>query len=252
MIFLFYALRFMSKVFLSVVIPAFNEESNLVPTLNSVFDYLKKQDYSWEVIVVNDGSKDHTKDLVLAFQKSSLKLVLLDFPENHGKGFAVNQGVLRSRGELVLFMDADNSTKINEIEKAIPLLQGNIASATFDVVIGSRRLPGSKILKPQPMIRRLLGEVFRFYAKFLFGFSFDDTQAGFKVFNQKAKKIFSFQTIWRWGFDVELLWLAKKMKFKLKEIPIDWENSPKTHVSLFGAANMLLELLKIRLTRYNL
>lgn len=237
----------MNEIYLSVVIPAFNEERSLPGTLNSVFGYLKKQSYSWEVVVVNDGSSDHTKDLVLEFQKSFPQLVLVDNRVNRGKGFAVKTGVLRARGEVTLFMDADNSTKIWEVEKAISLLAGGA-----DVVIGSRRLRESRIFKVQPFFRRLGGEFFRVCVKIVFGFSFDDTQAGFKIFNQKARKIFQYQTIDRWSFDVELLWLAKKLGLKVSEIPIDWEDGKISHVRLYEAFEFPQELLKIRLKTYKL
>lgn len=238
------------KVFLSVVIPAFNEERLLPGTLNSIFGYLKKQSYSWEVVVSDDGSSDHTKDLVLEFQKSFPELILVDSPVNRGKGFAVNRGVKTAQGDLVVFMDADNSTKINEIEKVLPLFQGDIASATFDIVIASRRLKDSKITVFQPWYRRFLGEIFRIFTRVLFGFHYDDTQAGFKVFNQKARQVFDRQTVWRWGFDVELLWLAKKLGLSVKEIPIEWENHPNTHLKFLEAVNTIFELIRIRLIRY--
>ena len=244
----------MKEVFLSVVIPAFNEEKSLPETLNSIFGYLKKQSYSWEVIISNDGSSDHTKELVLEFQKSFPELSLIDNLTNLGKGSAVKSGILQAKGELVLFMDADNSTKIKEIEKALLFMKSGSelnSPAAADIVIGSRRLKDSKINISQPWYRRLLGEIFRIYTKLLFGFSYDDTQAGFKVFNQKARKIFDLQTIWRWGFDVELLWLAKKLDLRIKEIPVEWENNPNTHVKFLEAVNMIFELLKIRFNTYD-
>lgn len=239
--------------FLSVVIPAFNEERLLPGTLNSILNYLKKQSYSWEVIVSDDGSSDHTRELVLEFQKSFPELILVDSQINHGKGLAVKNGILQSQGELVLFMDADNSTKINEIEKAFPLLApdgSRPALSAADIVIASRRLKDSKITVFQPWHRRFLGEIFRIFTRVLFGFHYNDTQAGFKVFNQKARQVFDRQTVWRWGFDVEILWLAKKLGLNVKEIPIEWENHPNTHVKPLEAVNMIFELIKIRLTRY--
>jgi dolichyl-phosphate beta-glucosyltransferase len=245
----------MKDIFLSVVIPAFNEEKSLPETLNSVLGYLKKQNYSWEVIVSNDGSLDHTRDLVLEFQKSFPELILVDSQINHGKGLAVKNGALQSQGELVLFMDADNSTKINEIEKAFPLLAldgSRSALNAADIVIASRRLKDSKIIESQPIHRRLLGEFFRIFVKVVFGLAYDDTQAGFKVFSRKAKKVFELQTLSSFGFDVELLFLAKKLGLKTKEIPIQWKNSANSHVSLKKMVQAMVDLIKLRFRRYTL
>ena len=236
-----------AQPFLSVVIPAYNEERRLPATLNSVLAYLKHCDYSWEVIVANDGSQDHTADLVQEFQKAIPNLILLDNAANRGKGFVVRQGVLRAQGEIILSMDADNSTKIEEVAKALSEFERGA-----DLVIGSRRLPGSKIIKLQPFYRRLFGEVFRLYVKILFGFPYDDTQAGFKAIQQGAKEIFQRQTLWGWGFDVELLWLAKLLRLKVKEIPINWENSESSRVTFWRAARWPLDLLRVRLKRYKL
>lgn len=239
---------------MSVVIPAFNEERSLPGTLNSVLGYLKKQNYSWEVILSDDGSSDHTKELFAEFQKSFPELELVGSQENRGKGFAVKNGVLHSRGELVLFMDADNSTKINEIEKAFPLLAPDGSRpvlSTADIVIGSRRLKDSKITVFQPWHRRFLGEVFRIFTKVMFDFHYDDTQAGFKVFNRKAQKAFELQTISGFSFDVELLFLAKKLGLKVSEIPIQWENNSHSHVSFKRMIQAMIDLIKLRFKRYN-
>ncbi|OGY38783.1 MAG: hypothetical protein A2418_02565 [Candidatus Brennerbacteria bacterium RIFOXYC1_FULL_41_11] len=251
----------MNHPFLSVIIPAYNEEKSLPGTLRSVFSYLGKQSYSWEVLVVNDGSEDRTKDLALEFQKSFPELRLIENFKNRGKGFAVKNGVLHSKGDLVLFMDADNSTKINEIEKALPLLRGDITSVLpgqnpllhseqFDVIMGSRRLKDSLIVESQPRHRRFLGEFFRVFTKILLDLPYDDTQAGFKIFNQRARRIFDLQTLSGFSFDAELLFLAKKIGLRVKEIPIQWENNASSHVSFKKMAHALAELLKIRFKRY--
>ncbi|MEW5805211.1 MAG: dolichyl-phosphate beta-glucosyltransferase [Patescibacteria group bacterium] len=228
------------KVFVSVVIPAYNEQFNIIETLNSVFSYLKKQSYDFEVIVVNDGSTDKTKDLILEYQKSFSNLIFIDNEINRGKGFVVKQGMLRAKGELGLFMDADNSTKIQEIEKALPLFK-----QSADLVIGSRRLKESRIVESQPAHRQFLGEVFRLTTKFLFGLPYDDTQAGFKVFNRKARQVFARQRISGWSFDVELLVRAKKLGLNIVEIPIEWENRKQSKVRLKGMIKALFEFVRI-------
>lgn len=233
----------MEDIFLSVIIPAYNEQFNIIETLNSVFGYLKKQAYSFEVIVVNDGSRDKTADLVREYQKSFPNLILLDNSINRGKGFAVRQGMQQARGKLALFMDADNSTKITEIEKALPLFEQGA-----EIVIGSRRLKTSQILAPQPLYRRFLGELFRLTTKFLFGLPYEDTQAGFKIFNQRARQLFERQKIWGWSFDVELLVLAKQLGLKVQEIPITWENRRSSRVRLRGMIKVGFEFLKIYFT----
>lgn len=237
----------MTNVFLSVVIPAFNEEKSLPETLNSVLGYLKKQSYSWEVILSDDGSSDHTRELFLEFQKSFPEFKLVSGQKNRGKGFAVKKGVSYSRGELVLFMDADNSTKIVELEKALPLFNRGA-----DVVIGSRRLKDSLITKSQPAYRRFLGEFFRLFVKILFGLVYDDTQAGFKVFNRKAKKLFEAQTLSGFGFDVELLFLAKKLGLEVREIPIQWRNSAGSHVNFRKMLQAIFDLIGLRFRGYNI
>ena len=236
----------LSNPFLSVVVPAYNEERNLPATLNLILAYLKKQNYSWEVIVVNDGSTDHTKELALEFQQAA-NLIFVDYQPNRGKGFAVKSGVQQAKGELILFMDADNSTEISELEKVLVEVKNGA-----EIVIGSRRLKDSKISKRQPWQRRLAGDLFRIYAKLLFGFSYNDTQAGFKAFTRRASRVFDYQTVWRWSFDVEILWLAKLLDLTVKEISISWENNEQSHVTFLGALNWPWDLLKIRLRRYNL
>ena len=223
---------------LSIVIPAYNEESRVVPTLKDVLNYMKGKDF--EVIVVDDGSKDDTTKVVE--QLKSQKIRILKNMINKGKGFSVKRGVLEAKKEWVLFMDADNATSIREIEKFVPYLDD------YDVLIGSRNLKESIITVKQPFTRRFPGKVFSFIVRLILWTAIKDTQCGFKVFKKGViKNIFGRQTIDRWGFDAELLYLAKKKGFRIKEVPIVWVNDEDTRLNLFSSSiGMFIELLKIR------
>lgn len=230
-------------MYLSVIIPAYNEERRIVETLRSVSDYLKKQSYDWEVLVVNDGAKDGTAKVVAEFLKEVPQIKLIDNKENHGKGYVVKQGMLIAQGEYRLFMDADNSTKVDEIAKFFPLFENG-----YDIVVGSRRIKGAVIAAKQPGIRDFLGWVFRLIVHTVVPLGVVDSQCGFKAFSRKATEaIFPKQTIFRWAFDVEILALAKKMKFKIAEAPITWVNDAESHVKASGMIKMLFEVIQVRL-----
>ena len=229
-------------MFLSVIIPAYNEEKRIAKTLLAVDEYLKKQSYQYEILVVNDGSKDKTAEVVndLSLQITNLKLV--DNKENHGKGFVVRHGMLAAEGDIRLFMDADNSTSIDQVAKFLPYF-----SQGYDVVVGSRRAIGSVNIVKQSGIREFLGKMFRLVVLFVVPLGVEDSQAGFKAFSKKAvETVFPKQTIFRWAFDVEILAIAKKFGFKIKEVPIAWSNDPESHVKLGGMVKMLFEVLTVR------
>lgn len=227
---------------LSVIIPAYNEEHRIDKTLLSVSEFLKKQTYQSEILVVSDGSKDKTCDVVNALKSRIDNLRLINNRENHGKGWVTRQGMLEASGDVRVFMDADNSTKIDEIQKFLPYFEQG-----FDIVIGSRRIEGSNIAVHQPWLRDFQGWVFRLIVHTLAPVAVTDTQCGFKAFNARvAERIFSKQTIFRWAFDVEILALAREMEFKIKEVPITWINDIESHVKLSGKIKMLLEVMQIR------
>ncbi len=233
---------------LSVIIPAYNEEKRIEKTLLSVDEYLSKQSYDYEILVVNDGSKDKTAEIVSGLAGKLKGLKLIDNKENHGKGWVVRQGMLSAQGDCRLFMDADNSTTIDHVEKFFPFFaQGLPAQAGYDIVIGSRRLKDSVIAVKQPWIRDFLGGIFRLIVHMLVPLGVKDSQAGFKIFSKKAAgAIFPKQTIFRWAFDVEILAIADKLGFKIKEVPIRWVNDAESHVKLSGMVRMLFEVLRIR------
>ncbi len=227
---------------LSVIIPAYNEEKRIEKTLLSVDEYLSKQSYDYEILVVNDGSKDGTAEAVENLKSQISNLKSLDNRKNHGKGWVVKQGMLAAQGDHRLFMDADNSTTADQVENFFPFFgQG------YDIVIGSRRLRSSVIAVKQPWVRDFLGGVFRLIVQTLVPLGIKDSQAGFKVFSKKAAvAIFPKQTIFRWAFDVEVLAIAKKLGFRIKEVPIKWVNDAESHVKLGGMVRMLFEVLRVR------
>jgi len=204
---------------LSVVIPAYNEEDRIVPTLKSIDAYLEKQPYHYEIIVVSDGSRDKTVEVVQNFAKTTVENLKLNAnPINHGKGFAVKDGVGMAEGEYVMFMDADNATKINEIEKFWPWFDKG-----YDVVIGSRHLRGDKVKVKRSLLRGLFAKGSSFLIQMVLVPGIKDTQCGFKAFKyDAAKRLFAAQTLMRWGFDFEILAIARHWGLKIKEVPVNW------------------------------
>jgi len=228
---------------LSVIIPAFNEAHRIEKTLLAVSEFLKNQTFEYEILAVNDGSRDGTASVVQRLESSISNLKLIDNKENHGKGWVTKQGMLEATGDIRLFMDADNSTKVDEVVKFLPFFDQG-----YDIVIGSRRVAGSLIAVKQSLFRDFLGGVFRFIVHTLVPVGVTDSQCGFKAFSEKASKaIFSKQTVFRWAFDVEILALARREGFKIKEVPITWVNDAESHVKLGGMINMLLEVIEVRL-----
>lgn len=233
---------------LSVIIPAYNEEKRIEKTLNSINDYLSKQSYDSEILVVDNGSADGTAGIVkmLAGRINGLRLVLGQ--AGRGKGFAVKLGMLEAKGEYRIFTDADNSTSIGQVEKMWPEFERG-----FDAVIGSRDVKGAVLNPPQPWWRRvILGDGFKLYRKIIIGlWGIEDTQCGFKGFKKEAaEKIFPKSQISGWTFDVEILILAKQMGYKIKEIPVTWVNDPDSKVKFSSVIEMAIGLLKLRLNIY--
>jgi len=238
---------------LSVVIPAYNEEKRLGATLERLAEFFAGTEYEAEVIVVDDGSSDGTFDLARSFEPKFSNLRVIRNEQNLGKGGAVKRGMLSANGEFRLFYDADGSTPIEEVENAWRYLEDG-----YDVVIGSRALDPSKLEVPQPPHRRLAGALFRWIVWIFVVPGFKDTQCGFKIFSARAtEEVFKRQRLSGFGFDVELLFLAKKLGFRVKEMPVVWRDSVFSTVKLpRDGIRMLLELLQIRwnhlLGRYRL
>lgn len=231
---------------LSVIIPAYNEELRIKETLLDVHNTLSQYNFGYEVIVVNDGSSDNTSGVVDDLRKNIPSLFLINNEKNHGKGWVTRQGIMAAKGDIRLFMDADNSTKVVEVIKMLPYFEQG-----FDIIVGSRCLEGSNISVKQPKIRIFLGWVLRTVIHVLIPVGVVDSQCGFKVFTERAANlIFPKQTIFRWAFDVEILIIAKKNKLKIKEMPITWVNNTESHINFSGMVSMLFEIIKISFSFY--
>jgi len=228
---------------LSVIIPAYNEERRIKTTLEAIYNYLSRQDYSWEAIVISDGSSDKTVEMVFEFISNKPEFSLIANTLNRGKGFVVRQGMLQAQGDFCLFTDADNSTSIEQVEKFWPYLDEG-----YDIVIGSIEVPGAVINEQAQWYRRFLGHYSKYLIRIVAGlWKIHDTQRGFKCFTVKsARDIFSRTKIDRWGFDIEVLALAKKMGYKIKETPVIWNNSGGSHVHLTDYFATLKDLFKIK------
>jgi len=230
------------KIHLSVVIPAYNEEKRIAATLLDIDKYLSKQNYIYEIVVVNDGSKDNTSQLVKKMQELVKNLRLIDNVENHGKGWVTKQGMLEAKGEYRIYVDADNAISIDQIENFWSYLKN------YDVVIGSIGVRGAKIEEQAGWYRRFLGKISKYLIRIVAGlWEIHDTQRAFKLFPAKvAQDVFSRQTIYRWGFDIEILALAKKLGYKIKELPVTWINPGESKVTLKSYIRTFWELLKIK------
>lgn len=233
----------MSKVFLSIIIPAHNEEKRLPLAFSKIDKYLKKQKYSYEVLVVENGSHDKTVEVVKAFAKKHPYVRLL-VVNTRGKGLAVKAGMLKALGEYRFICDSDLSMPIEEISKFLPpVVKG------YDVMIGVREGEGAKRIG-EPLKRHLIGRVFNFIIKLTILPEFEDTQCGFKMFKAgAAEELFPIQKINGIGFDIELIFLAKKKGLKIKEIPIVWYFDADSRMKLFkDSLNALVEIWKIKLS----
>lgn len=228
-------------MFLSVVIPAYNEEKRLPETLKKVRDYLNRQNITYEVIVVDDGSKDDTSKVSSRLIKDWEEFKVVSYNPNRGKGFAVKMGMLAGKGDWRLLMDADNSTDLKEIEKLMKYKD------EFEIIIGSRYLDKGSIKVKQPLMRRMVSRFGNFLIGILLGIKMVDTQCGFKMFSAEAtEKIFPLQTIDRWGFDMEILAIAIKKGYKIKEVAVDWYDAEGSKVKKSAALKTLRELLSIK------
>ena len=248
-------------MYLSVIIPAYNEEKRLSKTLEEIDKYLSKQRvaeasphlppcsasphsvYDYEILVVNDGSKDKTAQVIRDRVSVIQNLRLIDNKKNNGKGYVVRQGMLEAEGEYRIFTDADNSTSIDQVEKMWPYFEKG-----YDIVFGSRDVKGAILDPSQSLFRRFLGEAFGFLTNLIVGtWGIADSQCGFKCFTKKAaENIFPKCKINRFAFDPEFFMIAKKLGYKIKEIPVYWENDPESKVKFKWMVNMGIDLLKIR------
>lgn len=227
----------------SIVIPAYNESARLGTTLSKVLSYVHGQEMLAEVIVVNDGSRDNTAGIVQDFAARDSIVRLVENPGNRGKGFSVRNGMLSARGRIVLFSDADLSSPIEEAPKLFRALEQGA-----DIAIGSRWLRSETQTQRQPVHRQIFGRIFNLLLRITLGLHFKDTQCGFKAFKRAAvNAIFPLQRIERWGFDPEILFLARKFGFRVQEVPVAWGHSGGTRIHpLIDGSRMFQEMLHIR------
>lgn len=231
-------------MYLSVVIPAYNESKRIGRTLELVGAWLASHGGDAEIIVVNNKSTDATADVVREFHQRFPFLRMID-EKRPGKGYAVAAGMLFATGRVRLFMDADNSTSIEHLEKARPLLD-----AGYDVVIGSLAAKGARVIHGEPPWRVLLGKLGNLWIQFWAVPGIHDTQRGFKIFTAAAANdIFPKLSIYGWGFDVEVLALARAHGYRIAEIPVTWDNDPNSTVNFWAYPKVLIDTVRIGINR---
>ena len=229
------------SIFLSIVIPAYNEEKRLPDSLPKIINFVQLNQYEVEVMVVDDGSSDNTALVVKSFQKQVPFISLLQV-EHGGKGHAVRAGMLQAKGDYLFLCDSDLAMPIEEITRFLPPKRGD-----YDVAIASREIEGARRYN-EPVHRHIMGRVFNFIVQLFIIRGIQDTQAGFKCFKREAAhQIFSMQTIKGWGFDVEILFIANKLGLRIVEIPINWYYQTESKVRpIQDTFNMLAEVLQVR------
>lgn len=225
---------------MSVIIPLYNEESR-VGNISEVIKYLSAKKFTWELVIVNDGSTDNTKKIISKFESNNIKVI--SYSVNRGKGYAIKQGMLAASGKNRLFLDIDLSTPITEFDKFIPLV------ARSDSLIGTRKGRGSKVLVHQPWLRENLGKGFTFLSQVFLGVPVSDFTCGFKCFSENcANRVFECSLVYRWGFDSEIIFLCHKFSFSMIEVPIIWKDDVRTRVKFpQDIVRSLVELLTIRI-----
>jgi len=228
---------------ISVVIPAYNESGRLSASLKRVLAFVHQQGWEAEIIVVDDGSRDNTAEIVRSYSQKEKIVRLLQNPGNRGKGYSVRNGVLHAAGEIVLFTDADLSSPIEEAPK---LLQALAEGA--DIAIGSRWARRELQTRRQSVSRQVLGRLFNILARILLNLNFKDTQCGFKAFKREAARaVFPLQQIERWGFDPEVLFLAQDMGLRITEVPVVWAHDNGTRIHpLADGSRMVTDMMRIR------
>jgi glycosyltransferase involved in cell wall biosynthesis len=229
----------------SIVIPAYNESARIPATLKAVVNCIRARDWDAEVIVVNDGSTDTTAEVVRAFAQSAPEVRLMENPGNRGKGYSVRAGMLQARGQIALFTDSDLSAPIEEAERLFAAI-----SEGADIAIGSRWLERDRQTERQPLYRQFFGRCFNAVTRGVMGLRFADTQCGFKAFTRTAAQtVFQLQTIERWGFDPEILFIGLKRGFWIIEVPVSWAHDERSRMSYLRDGIKMLE--EIAIVRWN-
>lgn len=227
----------------SFVIPAYNESSRIRPTLERILGAIQQHKWDAEILVVNDGSRDDTAAIVGDYASRHPEVRLIQNPGNHGKGYSVRNGMLHAEGKICLFTDADLSSPISEAQKLFDAI-----ARGADIAIGSRWLRAELQTERQPLYRQLFGRVFNLLLRIVLGLHFKDTQCGFKAFrSDAAKRIFPLQKIERWGFDPEILFLARRLGLQTEEVPVIWAHSEGTRLHPFrDGMRMFVDVMHIR------
>lgn len=233
----------MTSPLVSIVIPAYNEERRLPGTVGEIFAYARGAGRESEILIVDDGSTDGTAAVVAGLTTSYPEVRLIRLETNHGKGYAVRTGMLEAAGSFILFADADGATPIAELERLEAALQQGA-----DVAIGSRALHAEGVQLQTRWYRRLIGRVFHWFVTLLGVRGFADTQCGFKLFTgPAARAIFSRARIDRFAFDVEVLLIARRLGYRVAEVPVNWQHKPGSRINLVtDSGRMLLDLLRLR------
>lgn len=229
---------------LSIIIPAYNEGERLPATLSRIEDYLKRCPFeNVEILVVDDGSRDRTADAVREFAQDVSNVRLLQNPGNRGKGYSVRHGMLEASNEWLLFTDADLSAPIEELDK----LFAAIRKSDCDIAIGSRGLDRSLIGVHQPVFREKAGMIFNFVMRLTTGLPFRDTQCGFKLFSRvSARAIFARLQLERFGFDVEALFVAQRLGYRIIEVPVHWNHVDGSKVGMLQGLDGFVDILRVR------
>ena len=227
----------------SVIIPAYNESRRIVTTLNQVLSFIASNGWDAELIIVNDGSRDDTPEIVQQYAQRNPMMRIIENPGNRGKGYSVRNGMLNARGKILLFSDADLSAPIEEATKLLDAI-----AEGADVAMGSRWLKPELQRQRQSLHRQFLGRVFNVLLRVVLGLNFADTQCGFKAFKRDAAlAVFRLQRIERWGFDPEIIYLAQQRGFKVVEVPVQWSHDDKTTIHpLRDGLRMFFDVLKVR------
>ena len=233
----------MASPHISIVIPAYNEAARIERTLGRVLQCVRERQWDAEVLVVDDGSSDDTAVIVRSHMQESPELYLIQNPGNRGKGYSVRNGLLQAAGEIVMFTDADLSAPMEEADRLFAAIEDGA-----DVAIGSRWLDRSRQTLHQPLYRRFFGRCFNALTRAVMGLPYADTQCGFKAFRRKtAQVIFRLQRVERWGFDPEILFIARKLGFTIAEVPVSWGHDERSKISyLRDGSRMLQDMATIR------
>lgn len=231
--------------YLSVIIPAYNEEKRIGNTLDAVYAYLRQRPYTWEILIALDGPTDNTLGVVKAFAEGKSHVRWLDRKVNYGKGYTVREGMLAARGQIRLFTDADNSTDISHFEQMQPHFEQGAG-----VVIGSRDgkdAPGARQAVPQPFIKRFLGNAGNLFIQLMVVPGIWDTRCGFKAFTAPAaEQVFRVARMNGWSIDDEMLALARRFGYRIAVIPADWTDAAGTHVTRLDYLRNIWEAMHIR------